>query len=346
MKVGTSYFGNKAVPYVAQDMAYLQQEGFTDVLFTFNEEDTIFYMQAMKEMVAAAHRQGLQVSVSPWSVANIFGGQALSKFVAYHPEECQVGSDGKTYPAACLNSPKLLELMHGWLDSAAEIGADLVFWDEPHWLLYETGLFDMEPDTWGCRCERCQQLFESTMGYPMPLEETTDVIRFKHDGSVRLVGELSRYAHALGMRVAVCLLPILKTPEDWQHWHDIASCPDVDIFATDPYSVMGETGLDDHYLKGTYDYVRYYSEKVLELCEQYGKEGQIWIQNFRIPSGQEPEVAIAVEAASQAGIRNLFAWGFRGSEYMSFLRCENSEAAWSAYKQAVQKARLQAVGGE
>lgn len=344
MRIGTSYFGSRAVRHVAGDMERLRLLGFTDVLHTFSEEDMEYYRDSVRDIAAESHARGLTVYMSPWSVANIFGGQALSKFVGYHPGECQVGSDGKTYPAACLNSEKLFELMIRWIDAVRAAGADVVFWDEPHWLLYETGLFDMDPSVWGCRCARCKDLYRERYDAEMPHEETDEVVGFKHDSAARLLFRLSAYAKSLGLRVAVCLLPMLRSERDWQHWHEIASHPDIDIFATDPYTMLGETGLDDYYSLGAEKFVSFYAGKVKELCAQYGKEGQIWIQNFMIPRGREEEVAVAVRAAYGAGIRNIFAWGFEGSANMGFLRCDEPQAAWASYTAAVREAARQDEG--
>jgi hypothetical protein len=331
MRIGTSYFGSRAVQHVKEDMVSLKESGFTDVLHTLSEEDMEYYLDSVKDIVAVSHAQGLNVYVSPWSVANVFGGQALSKFVAYHPEDCQIGSDGKVYPTACLNSPRLFELLKRWVDAAHYVGADVVFWDEPHWLLYETGLFEMDRTTWACRCLRCREQFLGFAGYEMPLEQTEEVFSFKHAATLRLVIQLSDYAKSLGLKVAVCLLPILKNDVDRKHWEEIISHSSIDIFATDPYTVLGETGLDDHYLLGAEKFVGHYSNEVLDLCEQHGKEGQIWVQNFMIPKEKEHEISIAFRAAYDAGIRNIFTWGFKGSQNMSHLRCERPDAAWEQF---------------
>jgi hypothetical protein len=67
---------------------------------------------------------------------------------------------------------------------------------------------------------------------------------------------------------------------------------------------------------------------VATLCAASGKEPQVWLQTFLIGAGREGEVVRAAEAATQAGVGNLAAWGFAGCGHMSALRCERPEEVW------------------
>lgn len=337
MKIGCSYFGNRSVEHTRTDMEYLSRLGFTHVLHTLSEDDLCFYVDSLKEMVQISHEQGLEVYASPWSVANIFGGEALSRFVAEYPQDCQMDSTGRRYPAACLNQPALDQYMIRWLETAKYIGVDVIFWDEPHWMLIKE-----KEKNWTCRCATCQSLFEQEFGIPMPVAYTAQVHQFRHNSMSGKLFDWSTQAKQLGMQVAVCLLPGIESEEDEEHWHHVCAHPAVDILATDPYPFIEnhrDHGFDNRILQGTQAFVSYYSQKVMDLTNKYGKEGQIWIQNFNIPAGQEKEVQIAVETAHQAGIRNLFAWGFKGCAYMSHTRCANSELAWQSFVEPVRKLR-------
>jgi N-acetylmuramic acid 6-phosphate etherase len=174
--------------------------GYTAVLHTFSENDLAHYRGTMAEIVAASHRAGLEVQASPWGLGGTFGGEAESRFVAEHPEACQVAEDGRRLPAACFNQPVYRAFCRDWADAALEAGVDHVFWDEPHW---------REPG--GCRCEVCR-------------------LRGGAESSlVDVLGELLAHVRRRGGRNTVCLLPL---PGDWDA---VAALPGLDVLATDPY---------------------------------------------------------------------------------------------------------------
>jgi len=334
MKIGTSYFGNRALVHASEDMKYLKELGFTHVFHTFSEEDILFQKEAMKNIVNASHEEGLSVYVGPWSVANVFGGQALSKFVTLNTDDWQIASDGHKYPTMCLNSDRLKDFMKNWIDDALYIGADVVFWDEPHWLMPD--YYDLESDVWGCRCDNCKRLYFEMYSEEMPTEVTKDVDVFKRHYIKKFIFEISDYAKSKGLQVAVCLLPIINNKIDEMYWDEVASYPNIDIFATDPYWMLGDIGLDKHYDLGMEGLINYFSEIVLSLSKKYKKEGQIWIQNYGIKESREHEVEIAFKTAYNAGIRNIFSWSFKATQYMSRFCSDRPEIAWSYFVKAAQ----------
>ena len=75
--------------------------------------------------------------------------------------------DGRRVAAACLNSAAYRTFCREWADWVLECGVDMVFWDEPAWVVAaHVGVDD--PTRWTCRCERCTELF----GGPIPAELT------------------------------------------------------------------------------------------------------------------------------------------------------------------------------
>ena len=84
-------------------------------------------------------------------------------------------------------------------------------------------------------------------------------------------------------------------------------------------------------------FVGYFSQKTQDLCKKYGKEGQIWIQSFKIPEGREQELTIAIDTAYNVGIRNIAAWGYDGCKSMSSVRSDRPDIVWEILGKAFRK---------
>src|SRR6266404_3653913 len=150
---GCSYFGVRIVRHVRRDLADLAARGFSGVLHTFSENDFAYYRGTMREIVEASHDAGLAVQASPWGLGRTFGGEAESRFVTFHPDECQVLDDGRRVAGACLNSQVYRAFCKEWADAVLEDGVDFVFWDEPAWMVpAHVGIDD--PARWSCICDR------------------------------------------------------------------------------------------------------------------------------------------------------------------------------------------------
>ncbi len=323
VKVGVSYFGVRNPLHVAHDLYDMASNGIDFVVHTYTENDMIFYHDTMVEIVQLSHKMGLEVYIDPWGVLGIFGGEAFSRFVARNRDANQVFSNGETAPAACPNNPKTVDYMMEWLEKAADTGADVVFFDEPH--------FSARSDRWACRCEHCQRKFREIYGHDMPLELTDEVMEFRFQSIAEFLKKLAAKAKELGMRTAVCMLP---REHEATHWETIFSMPEIDIVGTDPYWVPRKLTGDD-----VYRHVRKFSDMVMDLATKYGKEPQIWIQLFGIPSGQEGDIEIAVRAARDAGVANLVAWSYRATAYMSYIRSDDPEMAWATLLKAYRNAK-------
>ncbi|HOE62535.1 MAG TPA: hypothetical protein PKW18_05390 [Candidatus Sumerlaeota bacterium] len=316
MKLGCSYFGNRILKHVAEDMKYLADNHFTYVVHTFSENDFRFYAGTMKEIIRISKDCGLETLIDPWGVGRVFGGEAFSEFVAFHPEECQMLNDGKPSANACPNNPKFRTFMKNWIETAVGTGADYVFWDEPHF--YLSSWMGGRPNTWGCRCKYCAKKFEEEYNMPMPLEETPTVNEFKHYSIRAFLQEMLNHAHQYGAKNSLCILP--HSAANDVAMRDFAEMNNLEDFGTDPYWY----GIN----KNAQQYVGETSRKVFEVCREVGRNGHIWIQGFKIPAGREKEIEIAVKAAVDAGIRNLAVWGFDACGNMSTIAPDDPKKAW------------------
>ena len=93
----------------------------------------------------------------PWGLGRTFGGEAESRWVTMHPDACQVLDDGRRVATGCLNQPSYRAFCKEWADAALEAGTDYVFWDEPHWTVPEHVGID-DPERWACCCDVCREL--------------------------------------------------------------------------------------------------------------------------------------------------------------------------------------------
>ena len=325
-RAGVAYFGNRILRHVVADMEGLAADGFTGVLHTYTENDLAYYRESMGRIVAASHDAGLDVSVAPWGVAQMFGGEAESRFTAFNPDAGQVLDDGRATPAGCPNNPAVRAFVRAWADAAIDTGADHVFWDEPHWAHPEH--FGLDPARWGCRCRHCQARFaERHGGDPMPAELTPEVLAFRHDGLVDFVADLVAHCSAQGAATTVCLLPLVGGVHGLPDWSPVAALPGLGTLATDPYwKAFGEPAGP---------FVARFSELVGRLAAGHGVGAQIWIQGFRMEPSDEPDIRAAVAAARAAGIQDLWTWGFEACGHMSALAGSDPAAVWAVLRDAL-----------
>ncbi len=317
MKTGISYFGNRIPEHFAErDLPDIVEHGCTYIVHTFSENDLQHYAESLKAMVAATHKAGLEAYLDPWGVGGVFGGEAYSDFLPHNLDAWQVTPDGTPVPMACLNAPTFREFMRGWVDAAVEVGADVIFWDEPH--LYAAS--KASKSDWTCFCDVCMELFFAKYGKPMPTNLTPDIIEFREDTVVEFLSAMCAYAKGQGPRNAVCLMPFDDDAHGVTHWEKVAAINGLDILGVTPFWQFFKQERDA--------FVGRFAEKVVALSNDYGLESQLWLQAFLVPSGTEAELANTAEIAAKAGVDSIAAWGFRGCDYMSSLRSERPEEVW------------------
>lgn len=318
IKTGISYFGNRNPRHFVSDLEEILTHNCSFIVHTFSENDQQFYKDTMQEIVALSKDAGLQCYVDPWGIGRVFGGEAYSSFALKNIDASQVLPDGELAPAVCFNHPKFSEFMQTWIADAAEIGADVLFWDEPHFFinLQEKDKYSL----WYCRCDVCNLKFRKKHSQDIYRAKHDEIIRFREDCVVEFLQELCDLTRSKGMQNAVCLLPFKDESIGLSDWSRVAAIPSLDIFGTDPYWMFFNEDL--------HKFVGDFSRDVANLCERFNKEPQIWIQAYKILKDREAELQEAIAVAYSEGIRNFAAWSFYGNAYMSYNRSDNPTKVW------------------
>jgi N-acetylmuramic acid 6-phosphate etherase len=314
---GSSYFGVRISRHVRRDMTDLAARGFTGVLHTFSENDFAYYRGTMREIVDASHDVGLSVQASPWGLGRTFGGEAESRWVTFHPEECQVLDDGRRVAGACLNSPAYRAFCKEWADWVLECGVDSVFWDEPAWMVpAHVGIDD--PTRWTCRCSHCAERF----GSEVPAELTDEVRAFREASVVDFLREVVAHVASQGGANTICLLPATAGNHGISDWDSVASLPGLTTFATDPYW--------KHWNEPAGPFVRRFARLLRETCERHGVAAQLWLPSFGLEAAEIPELEAAVAAAREEGVDDLWTWGYEACGHMTHLATPDAPLVWEA----------------
>src|SRR5438552_12320789 len=321
-RAGCSYFGVRIPRHVQRDMADLAARGYTGVLHTFSENDLAYYRDTMAEIVAVSHAEGLSVQASPWGLGRTFGGEAESRWVTFHPEECQVLDDGRLVAGACLNSPAYRAFCKDWADWVLECGADSVFWDEPAWMVpAHVGIDD--PARWTCRCPHCAERY----GEPVPAELTPDVQAFREASVLDFLREVVAHVDARGGKNTICLLPATEGAHGISDWDTVASLPGLTTFATDPYW--------KHWNEPAGPFVRRFARLLRETCSRHGVGAQLWLPSSGLTREEIPELEAAVAGAREERIPDLGTWGYEACGHMSALATPDAPLVWEAVTAAL-----------
>ena len=319
---GCSYFGVRIVRHVRRDMADLAARGYTGVLHTFSENDLAYYRGTFADIVAASHEAGLRVQVSPWGLGRTFGGEAESRWVAFHPEECQVLDDGRRVAAACLNSPAYRAFCKEWADVALDAGVDSVFWDEPAWVVpIHVGIDDAS--RWTCRCGHCRERF----GAELPGEMTPDLRAFREASVVDFLREVVAHVAAGGGKNTICLLPATEGTHGISDWDSVASLSGLTTFATDPYW--------KHWGEPAGPFVRRFARLLAQTCARHGVGAQLWLPSFGLTRDEIPELEAAIAGAHEEGIDDLWTWGYEACGHMTSLATPDAPLVWEAVTRAL-----------
>ena len=111
----------------------------------------------------------------------------------------------------------------------------------------------------------------------------------------------------------------------------ICSLPTLKNIGSDPYW-YGTRNADP------YEFVYNGTKRNIDVCRQYEKDHNIWIQTYNVPRGREEEIIQATQAAYDAGARTILAWGYMGSESNNY-GAENPLRTWNTTVEAMKMIR-------
>jgi len=322
IRAGCSYFGVRIPRHVRRDMADLAARGYSGVLHTFSENDFAYYRGTMAEIVEISHAAGLTVQASPWGLGRTFGGEAESRWVAFHPEGCQVLDDGRRVAAACLNSPAYRDFCKEWADWVLECGVDSVFWDEPAWVVpVHVGVDDAS--RWTCRCDNCAERF----GGPVPTERTPEVQAFREASVVDFLREMLAHVAARGGASAICLLPSTDGTQGLADWNDVASLPGLATLVTDPYWKHWDGSADS--------FVRRFVRLLRETAERHDVGAQLWVPSFGLTRDDIPDLEAAIAGTRAEGVEDIWTWGYEACGHMTSLATPDAPLVWETVSAAL-----------
>ena len=327
MKLAASYFGNRMLRHVREDMESLRARGFERVIHTFSENDFAFYRGTMRDIVRVSTECGLETLLDPWGVARVFGGEAYSGWLLEEPDLYQRGPSGRILGGSCLNHPGLRPRLRAWIEAAAETGAKWIFWDEPHWVPRGP----RNPEGEMCVCEHCRaRLAELSPGIDIRKASHDEMLRMRGRAISELLDECTREAARHGLSSSVCVLPsgfVEQPPLDWAY---IAGLEAVDEFGTDPYwQAFDQTGekrapfIDEH------------AGRAIRVCREARIPAMLWVQAFRIRATEEEEMVAGVRDLLRHAPDTVAIWGFEACAFMSSLSSERPAIVWDALIRAL-----------
>ena len=241
--------------------------------------------------------------MNPWGVGRTFGGEAESRFVLFRPDACQVLDDGRRGAAGCLNHPDYRAYCRDWADAALEAGADLTFWDEPHWVVPDhVGIDDPKASAGAAAATSA-----ASASTEMPTELTDEVLAFREASLVDFLGRWSRTSAAAAAAARSACCPRSRAHTAWELGRGrLASGPGRlrhrPLLAQQPARASVRRAL---------------RALLAESAARAGVTAELWLPAYRLTKKDIPDFVAGVEATR--GIPRLWVWAYEACAHMSHL---------------------------
>ena len=329
---GVAYHGNRMPSHAREDMAEIAKADMDIVVHMLSHTDWERHKTVLKDIFAMTKDAGMEVWVDNWGIGGAPGDK--SHFLAYHPEAHMVFSNGKMHPSqVCLNSPEYRRFVREWIETAAEIGGETLFWDEPFFPNDAHMGAEGDAIVYTCACPRCRKLFEERYGREMPPYLSPEVEQFRADTLVDFYRDVTGYSASMGLCNAVCVMLVKNQGIGLETLDRICSIDTLDNVGSDPYW-YGKKNVNP------YQFVYEGTRRNLEIAKRFGKDHNVWIQSYGVPRGREEEIIEVTAAAYDAGARCILAWGYHGSESNDY-RAENPARTWNITVEAMRRIRAE-----
>ena len=320
-RFGVSYFGVRDPRHARADLDEIAEAGFRAVTHTLSEHDLRYHEKDVGKLVEETRARGLEAALDPWGVAGVFGGEAYSELALTDLSARQIDAAGESVPACCPNAEPTRALLRRWARTAVDLGADVLFWDEPHFYL---GALRTTPRASCCRCVACREKWHAAHGGELPPEGTPELADFRAETLRSLLADAIAATSASRTRHSLCLLPrgefSSAGSDDWEGFARVAG---LSRLSTDPY-----------WMSRPVDPAEYVPPcRALRDLARPRQDGSL-AAGHRIAAARRRHFAAT---AAVAAAQHVSFWSFRGTERMSTLACEDPDTAWRAMCEAVRR---------
>jgi hypothetical protein len=105
-------------------------------------------------------------------------------------------------------------------------------------------------------------------------------------------------------------------------WEEVAALPGLSIIATDPYW--------KHWNAAAGPFVRRFARLLRETADRAGVGAQLWLPSFGLTRDDVSELDAAIVGAREAGVDDLWTWGYEACGHMTHLATPDSALVWEA----------------
>lgn len=304
MRLGVSYIPSHLPHHIEEDLAELVEIGCKDVLFAIQENHLVTLEGVLRFGPDLALKAGLRPQAVIWGFANTFGGGTISKIMLDNPSLWRLKADGTREAKACLKNPALFEHLYIYAKKLVEAGFELIIVDEP--------------TKQECFCEHCKKSFTSLFGGHLEYATDADDYEiFRKKTTIDYTSMACRTFKRVSkdLETACCLMHI-----DRDCWEETAKIEELDMLGTDPYWLVPICNL-------TLDEALHFATTMKDICREYRKKSQVWLNCWGIPKGVEEEIYKGGKQLAEITFDSFFTWSYRGGLGTNE-ECARSDIAW------------------